>query len=96
MAARHCAQAEEGDAELLSPNCRGPRVGLVILEDRFTQLDAPGLERDQQCFHVFDPVLYSISRTRRLHARRVASFPEPEAVMQRDPTAERAPLRAFA
>jgi hypothetical protein len=42
MAARHCAQAEEGDAELavaeLPP---GRRVGLVILEDRFTQLDAP-------------------------------------------------------
>src|ERR1019366_4950167 len=52
------AQAEEGDAELavaeLPP---GRRVRLVILEDRLAQLNAPGLQREQQRFQVFDPVL---------------------------------------
>jgi hypothetical protein len=57
VAALHRAQAEERDAELavaeLPP---GRRVCLVILKDRLAQLDAPGLQRDQQRFQVVDPV----------------------------------------
>src|SRR6202042_982999 len=52
------ARAEEGDAELAFAELpSGRRVRLVVLEYRLAQLNAQGLQHDEQRLQVINPVL---------------------------------------